>query len=49
MSKQNFYGSVAVGKYADMLILEKNPFDNIENLKTTTFVIVKGEIFKGQK
>ncbi len=49
MSKQNLYGSIAVEKYADLLILEKNPFDNIENLKTTTFVIVKGEIFKGQK
>jgi len=49
MSKQNLYGSIAVEKYADLLILEKNPFDKIENLKTTTFVIVKGEIFKGQK
>lgn len=49
MSKQNLYGSIAVEKYADLLILEKNPFDNTENLKTTTFVIVKGEIFRGQK
>jgi imidazolonepropionase-like amidohydrolase len=49
MAKQNLYGSVTIGKYGDLLILEKNPFDNIENLKTTTFVIVKGEIFKSQK
>jgi imidazolonepropionase-like amidohydrolase len=49
MSKQSLYGSVAVEKYADLLVLEKNPFDNIENLKTTKFVIVKGEIFKGQE
>jgi imidazolonepropionase-like amidohydrolase len=49
MAKQNLYGSVTIGKYGDLLILEKNPFDNIENLKTTTFVIVKGEIFKGKK
>ena len=33
MNKQNIYGSVEVEKYADLLILEKNPFDNIENLK----------------
>jgi imidazolonepropionase-like amidohydrolase len=49
MSKQSLYGSVALEKYADLLVLEKNPFDNIENLKTTKFVIVKGEIFKGQE
>ncbi|HRG33096.1 MAG: amidohydrolase family protein [Saprospiraceae bacterium] len=48
MNKQNIYGSVEVEKYADLLILEKNPFDNIENLKTTTFVIVKGKIIKVQ-
>ena len=49
MGKQNLYGSVSVGKFANMLILEMNPLDNIENLKTIKFVIIKGEIFKGQK
>jgi imidazolonepropionase-like amidohydrolase len=48
MAKQNLYGSVSAGKYADLLILEKNPLANIDNLKTIKFVIVKGEIFKGQ-
>jgi imidazolonepropionase-like amidohydrolase len=49
MSRQNLYGSVSVGKYADMLILEKNPLDNINNLQTIKLVIVKGEIYQDVK
>lgn len=49
MSKQNLYGSVSVGKYADMLILENNPLDNINNLQAIKFVIVKGEIYNNKK
>lgn len=49
MSKQNLYGSVSVGKFADMLILEKNPFCNIDNLQAIKFVIVKGEIYNDKK
>lgn len=49
MEKQNLYGSVSVGKYADMLILEKNPLDKIENLKTIQLVISKGKQFKIQE
>ncbi len=49
MSKQNVYGSISVGKYADMLILEKNPLDNIDNLQAIKFIIVKGEIYSDKK
>lgn len=49
MSKQNLYGSIAAGKYADMLILEKNPLDNIDNLQTIELVITKGESFNLKK
>jgi imidazolonepropionase-like amidohydrolase len=49
MSKQQLYGSISAGKYADMLILEKKPLDNIENLKIIKLVIVKGEIIKSDK
>ena len=44
LSRQENYGSLSVGKYADMIILEHNPFDNIDNLKTIITVIVKGKI-----
>lgn len=49
MAKQDLYGSVMVGKYSDLLILDKNPFNNIDNLKTVKVVIVKGKIFKVPK
>ena len=49
MAKQKYFGSVSVGKYADLLILENNPLDNIENLKTIQFVISKGRLFKIQE
>lgn len=45
MLRQNLYGSISVGKFADMLILVKNPLDNIDNLKTIHSVILKGEIY----
>ncbi len=44
MKKENLYGSVAVGKFADLIILDKNPLANIENLKTIQEVIIKGNV-----
>jgi imidazolonepropionase-like amidohydrolase len=49
MAKQSHYGSVSIGKYADMIILEKNPLANIENIKAIKFVILKGEIYDHEK
>lgn len=48
MNKEKFYGSVSVGKFADLIILDKNPLDNIDNLQSISCVITKGEqcIFK---
>ena len=43
MAKQNIYGSITIGKYADLLILEKNPLVNIKNLRAIQFVISKGK------
>ncbi len=45
MAKQNICGSIAAGKHADMLILDKNPLNNITNLQTIAFVIIKGVPF----
>ncbi len=44
MNRQQNYGSVSVGKYADLLVLEKNPLENIDHLKLINRVIVKGKI-----
>lgn len=48
MAKQNHFGSVTVGKYADLLILKNNPLENIENLRTIQFVISKGKKYEIQ-
>ncbi len=33
MKKENLYGSVSVGKFADLIILDKNPITNIEEFE----------------
>ena len=41
-SLQNELGSIDVGKKADMVLLDKNPLDDIRNTKTIAAVISKG-------
>ncbi|MDX1427809.1 MAG: amidohydrolase family protein [Salegentibacter mishustinae] len=38
------FGSVSVGKFADLVILKKNPLIDIENLKSIEIVFKKGEL-----
>ncbi len=45
LNQQQMAGSVSTGKYADLLIVEKNPLENIDNLKSIKSVIVKGKVF----
>ncbi|MBK8704190.1 MAG: amidohydrolase family protein [Saprospiraceae bacterium] len=42
---QQMNGSISVGKYADMLILERNPLENIAYLKSINTVIWQGNIY----
>jgi imidazolonepropionase-like amidohydrolase len=42
----NTRGTVSVGKIADLLILNKNPLENIENIELVYLVIKEGKIFK---
>ena len=39
---QDHYGSVTVGKIADLILLAKNPLADIENIRTLTTVFRKG-------
>ena len=41
----NEYGSIASGKVADILILDKNPLENIDNLKKINTVIKSGRVY----
>jgi len=43
------YGSIASGKVADILILDKNPLENMDNLKKIYAVIKSGEVYDRER
>lgn len=40
-------GSLEVGKFADLLVLDKDPLENIRNSNTINMVMVNGRLFDG--
>lgn len=45
LNKENEWGSIAVGKKADLVLLHDNPVDNIENTSKIYRVINRGVVF----
>ena len=45
MNKKVDFGSVEVGKLASLVLLNKNPLENIENTKTIESVIARGKVY----
>jgi imidazolonepropionase-like amidohydrolase len=41
-------GSIEVGKYADIVVMTKNPLDNIRNTREIEYVLKNGVIYSGQ-
>jgi imidazolonepropionase-like amidohydrolase len=44
--EQNEWGSIAKGKKANLVLLDKNPLDNIEHVKAVAATILCGRIYK---
>ena len=45
---EEFYGAVAEGKVADLILLEKNPLEDIENIRDIEAVIIGDKIFRNE-
>jgi len=45
LDKQNEFGSVSVGKKANLILLEDNPLNNLENLTKINRVVNNGVVF----
>ncbi|NQZ07586.1 MAG: amidohydrolase family protein [Algicola sp.] len=45
MGLQHTFGSVEKGKMADLVLLAKNPLDNIRHSQTITAVIYQGKVY----
>lgn len=46
LGMENQLGSIEKGKYADIIAVDSNPLENISELKTITFVMKNGVIYK---
>jgi len=43
---EDYYGSVDIGKVADLVLLDKNPLDNIENISKIIALVKNGKLYK---
>ena len=44
MGVEDRLGSVSPGKQANIVILDKNPLENITNIESTSFVVMNGKV-----
>lgn len=47
LGAENALGSLAPGKYADFVVLNENPLDDIKNTEAIRWVVKNGEIYEG--
>ena len=46
LNKESEFGTVSVGKKANLILLDKNPIENLENITKINLIINKGKVFK---
>jgi len=46
LDKESEFGTVSIGKKANLILLDKNPIDNLDNITKINLVINKGKVFK---
>jgi imidazolonepropionase-like amidohydrolase len=39
-------GTIEAGKIADLLVLDKNPLDDISNIRTSRYVMKEGRLYE---
>jgi len=44
-NEDNIWGTIEIGKSADLIILEKNPLEDIRNIRTVEMTILNGKIY----
>ena len=44
-NEDKIWGTIEVGKSADLIIIEKNPLEDITNIKTIEFTIIDGKVY----
>lgn len=49
MSLDNTYGTIDVGKKADLILFDNNPFENTEHLMSNKTIIKDGKVFKQKR
>lgn len=45
-NQQENWGTIEIGKNADVILLDKNPMENIDNIATITTTILNGKIYQ---
>lgn len=48
IGKEDEIGSLKVGKLADLVVLDKNPLDDIHNTQTVRYVMVNGRLYDAE-
>jgi imidazolonepropionase-like amidohydrolase len=44
--EEKSWGTIEIGKNGDVILLEKNPLDDIQNIMSLELTIMKGQVYR---